>query len=189
MAAAKRRQIAARVSQARAGINAAEIQRGYARITAPFDGVVTEKHVDQGNLTTPGAPLVTIEREGAYRLEASIEESRVRDIRAGQSVEVSLEALDRTLEARVSEIVPAVEAASRSYIVKIDLPALPGIRSGMFGRATFAVGKRSVLAVPAAAVREQGQLRSVLVAEAEWRAPAWSRSARRIRNSGRSSRA
>jgi hypothetical protein len=89
----------------------------------------------------------------------------VRDIRAGQSVKVALEALNRTLEARVSEIVPAVEAASRSYIVKIDLPSLPEIRSGMFGRATFAVGKHSVLAVPAAAVREQGQLRSVLVAE------------------------
>jgi hypothetical protein len=58
-----------------------------------------------------------------------------------------------------------VEAASRSYIIKIDLPNLPEIRSGMFGRATFAVGKHSVLAVPAAAVREQGQLRSVLVAE------------------------
>jgi membrane fusion protein, multidrug efflux system len=165
MAAAKRRQAAARVSQASAGIKAAEVQRGYARITSPFDGVVTEKRVEPGNLTAPGAPLATVEREGAYRLEASIEESRVRDIRAGQSVKVALEALDRTLEARVSEIVPAVEAASRSYIVKIDLPALPEIRSGMFGRATFAVGKRSVLAVPAAAVKEQGQLRSVLVAE------------------------
>jgi len=165
MAAAKRRQVAARVSQASAGINAAEVQRDYARITSPFDGVVTEKRVDQGSLTTPGAPLATIEREGAYRLEASIEESRVRDVRAGQSVQVALEALNRTLEARVSEIVPAVEAASRSYIVKIDLPSLPEIRSGMFGRARFTVGKRSVLAVPAAAVREQGQLRSVLVVE------------------------
>ncbi len=134
-------------------MKAAAVVRGYAEIPAPFAGVVTEKRVEPGNLATPGAPLATIEREGAYRLEASVEESRLRDIRAGQAVSVTLDALDRTLEARVSEIVPAVDAASRSYIVKIDLPSLPGLRSGMFGRAAFDVGKRSVLAVPAAAIR------------------------------------
>ena len=60
---------------------------------------------------------------------------------------------------------PAVDAASRTYTVKIDLPASPQLRSGMFGRALFAVGARPVLAVPAAAVIERGQLQSVMVAE------------------------
>ena len=67
----------------------------------------------------------TIEREGAYRLEAPVEESRLaRRSAPARAVTVTLDALDRTLEARVSEIVPAVDAASRSYIVKIDLPAV-----------------------------------------------------------------
>jgi membrane fusion protein, multidrug efflux system len=165
MAAAKRRQVAAKISQAGAGIDSANIMRGYSRITAPFDGVVTEKHVEPGNLAAPGAPLALIEREDGYRLEASVEESRVRDVRVGQGVSVVLEALDRTIAARVGEIVPAVDAASRSYIVKIDLPALPQLRSGMFGRAVFTLGKRSALAVPATAIREQGQLRMVFAAE------------------------
>lgn len=162
MAAAKRKQVASKVSQAAEGMKAAAITKEYARVTAPFDGVVTEKRVELGNLVTPGAPLATVEREGAYRLEASVEESRLDEIRVGQSVSV---ALDRILEARVSEIAPSVDAASRSYIVKIDLPALPHLRSGMFGRAVFTLGKRSVLAVPVEAVIQQGQLRSVLVAE------------------------
>ena len=165
MAAAKRKQVASKVSQAAEGMKAAAIMKEYARVTAPFDGVVTEKRVELGNLVTPGAPLATVEREGAYRLEASVEESRMREIRAGQSVSVALEALDRGLEARVSEVAPSVDAASRSYLVKIDLPSLPQLRSGMFGRAVFTLGKRSVLVVPAAAVSQQGQLRSVLVAE------------------------
>jgi multidrug efflux pump subunit AcrA (membrane-fusion protein) len=59
-----------------------------------------------------------------------------------------------------------VDAASRTYIVKIDLPPLPQLRSGMFGRALFQTGARNVLAVPAAAVTERGQLQSVMVAEA-----------------------
>jgi hypothetical protein len=69
------------------------------------------------------------------------------------------------LEALVSEIVPAVDAASRAYVVKIDLPAVPAIRSGVFGRALFQLGSRSLLAIPAGAVTERGQLQSVLVAD------------------------
>jgi RND family efflux transporter MFP subunit len=165
MATAKRRQVTAKVSQAAAGVQTANIMRGYTRLTAPFDGVVTEKHVEAGNLAAPGAPLAIVEREGAYRLEASVEESRMRDVRVGQSVTVSLEALDRPIEARVSEVVPSVDAASRTNLVKIDLPSMPQLRSGMFGRASFPLGKRSVVVVPAEAVREQGQLRTVFVVD------------------------
>ena len=113
----------------------------------------------------PGTPLLTIEREGAYRLEASVEESRMAAIRVGQPVSVTLDGIDRTLDARVSEIVPAVDAASRSYTVKIDLPKVPALRSGAFGRASFSMGSRVALSIPAAAVTERGQLQSVLVAE------------------------
>jgi len=51
--------------------------------------------------------------------------------------------------------------------VKIDLPALPGLRSGMFGRAAFAAGKRGALLVPQSAVVERGQIRSVYVVEGD----------------------
>jgi hypothetical protein len=108
---------------------------------------------------------LTIEREGAFRLEAQVEESHLGAVRVGQPVSVALDGVDRTLDARVSEIVPAVDAASRAYTVKIDLPALTAIRSGLFGRATFQLGSRPLLAIPASAVTERGQLQSVLVAD------------------------
>jgi RND family efflux transporter MFP subunit len=165
MALSKRKQLDSRISQAEEALKGASIMREYAEITAPFAGRVTEKRVEPGDLATPGAPLLSLEREGAYRLEASVEESRLSQIRVGQKVSVVLDALGRTEEARVSEIVPAVDAASRAYTVKIDLPSLPNLRSGMFGRAIFPLGTRSVLVIPAGAVIEHGQLRSVLVAE------------------------
>ena len=165
MAIAKRRQLDAKIAQATEERHSAEIMRGYAQLTAPFSGVVTARSVEPGNLAAPGAPLATIEREGNYRLEAQVEESRGAAIRTGHSVSVDIEALGRTIPARVSEVVPAVDAASRSYTVKIDLPASPQLRSGMFGRALFAVGARPALAVPAAAVIERGQLQSVMVAD------------------------
>jgi RND family efflux transporter MFP subunit len=163
MARAKRTQIDSKLAQVAQEIRAARIMRDYTRIAAPFPGLVTARSVEPGNLAAPGAPLLTIEREGAYRLEASVDESRLPFVKAGQTVDVTLEALDRRLTARVSEIVPAVDPASRAYTVKIDLPALPNVRSGMFGRAWFPLGSRKVLTVPAAAVAERGQLQSVFV--------------------------
>jgi RND family efflux transporter MFP subunit len=163
MARAKRTQIDSKLAQVEQEIRAARIMRDYTRIAAPFSGVVTAKSVEPGNLAAPGAPLLTIEREGAYRLEASVDESKLPFVRTGQTVEVALEALDRHLTARVSEIVPAVDAASRAYTVKIDLPSLPNVRSGMFGRAWFPMGARKVVAIPAVAMVERGQLQSVFV--------------------------
>lgn len=165
MACAGRRRLDAKLAEAGEEVSAAEISRGYARITAPFSGVVTAKSVDPGSLATPGAPLLTIEREGTYRLEASIEESKAGAIHPGQPATVTLDGIAQPIQSRVSEIVPAVDAASRSYIVKIDLPAGANIRSGLFGRAAFALGSRSVTAIPTAAVTERGQLQSVMVAD------------------------
>jgi len=166
MALARRRQLDEKIQQAAEGVKSAAIMRGWAEIQAPFDGVVTEKMVEPGNLAAPGVPLLTIERSGAYRLEARLEESLLGSVRAGSDVEVELEALGKTLPARVSEVVPAVDAASRAFLVKIDLPNLPGLRSGLFGRARFRTQARQVLAIPAEAVIERGQVRSVFVVEA-----------------------
>ncbi len=165
MAQARRVQLNAKLAQADQEVRSTEVTRSYAEVLAPFAGVVIAKSVDPGSLALPGAPLFTIEREGAYRLEASVEESHLAVIRVGQAVSVTLDSVGRTLDARVSEIVPAVDASSRAYTVKIDLPALPALRSGVFGRVAFQLGSRSLLAIPAGAVSERGQLQSVLVAE------------------------
>jgi RND family efflux transporter MFP subunit len=165
MVRARRVQLNSKLAQVDQEVRATEVTRSYADVVAPFAGVVVSKSVDPGSLALPGVPLFIIEREGAYRLEASVEESRLAAIRVGQPVSVTLDSADRTLEALVSEIVPAVDAASRAYVVKIDLPAVPAIRSGVFGRALFQLGSRSLLAIPAGAVTERGQLQSVLVAD------------------------
>jgi RND family efflux transporter MFP subunit len=127
--------------------------------------VVITRSVEPGNLATPGAPLLTIEQDGLYRLEASVDESKLASVRIGQAVEVVIDASDRKLNARVSEIVPSVDAASRTYVVKVDLPAASQMRTGMFGRAIFPLGAQTVVAIPLAALTERGQLQSVFVVE------------------------
>jgi membrane fusion protein, multidrug efflux system len=165
MARARRIQLDAKVAQTEQEVRAAGIQRGYSEITAPFSGTIITRSIDPGTLAVPGAPLFTIERDGAYRLEASVEESRLSLARVGKTVSVTMDGIDRTFAARVAEVVPSVDAAARTGTVKIDLPSLPELRSGLFGRALFDTGERPVLAVPSAGVMERGQLQSVYIAE------------------------
>jgi RND family efflux transporter MFP subunit len=165
MAASRRAQLNSKIQQAEEAVAAAGVMRGYAEIRAPFAGTITEKQVEQGSLAAPGAPLLTIEQAGALRLEVAVEEALLPGIRAGQPVTVKLDSFDQTIAARVSEIVPSVDPASRSFTVKIDLPGLPRLRAGVYGRAQFSRGTRATIAVPAAAVASQGQVESVLVVE------------------------
>ncbi|MCZ2146405.1 MAG: efflux RND transporter periplasmic adaptor subunit [Bryobacterales bacterium] len=165
MAVSRRKQLEAKIEQAAAGVRNASIMRGYSEITAPFSGVVTEKRVEPGNLATPGAPLLIIEQAGSYRLEVPVDESMLPSLRRGQRVDVELEALDRALQAPIAEIVPSVDPATRSVTVKLDLPGQGNLRSGMSGRARFPGAVSKVLAVPASAVRQQGSLQFVFVAD------------------------
>ena len=163
MALSKREQLTQSIGRATAAVQSAEVMRGYARITAPFDGVVTDKMVEPGNLAAPGAPLLTVEQSGNYRMEAQLEESLLPSVRVGLPVTVELEALGDSIPATVSEVVPAVDAASRAFVVKVNLPNRAGLRSGLFGRVKLERGQRQVLAIPPEAVRTRGQVQSVYV--------------------------
>lgn len=165
MARAKRIQLDSKLAQIEQEIRAANIQRGYAEITAPFGGTIVTKVVEPGTLAVPGAPLFTIEREGAYRLEASVEESQLRLAQVGKTVSVAIDGTDGTFPGRIAEILPSVDAAARTGTVKIDLPPIPQLRSGLFGRARFDAGTHKVLTVPAGSIVTRGQVQSVLVAE------------------------
>lgn len=160
---ARRQQVSEKIRQAEQAVQAAGVMLGYANLTAPFAGRVVARKVEPGTLAAPGQPLLELEQEGSWRLEANVEETRLGRIAVGQAVEVRVDASDEVLKGRVAEIVPEVEAASRSFVVKVDLPARPVLRSGLFGRALFRLGERDVLVAPAAAVTRQGQVESVLV--------------------------
>lgn len=165
MALSRRQQLDAKIKQADEGVASAEVMKSYTELRAPFAGTITEKQVEPGNLAAPGAPLLTMEQTGAYRLEVAVEESMLARVRAGLPVSVTIDALGASVQGRVSEVVPSVDAASRAFTVKIDLPGVRSLRSGVFARAQFPGDEKAVLAVPEQAVVEQGQVRSVLVSD------------------------
>ena len=148
----------ARLSQNRAGARAAGTIAGYGKVLAPISGVVVAKPVEAGQTVFPGTPLVTVEGEGGFRLEVAAGEGLLGKVRQGDQVGIAVEGAPAT--GRVSEIVPLVDPGSRTFTVKVDIPA-KGARSGDFGKAYFRTGARQGIAVPAAAVVERGSLTSV----------------------------
>lgn len=170
---AKKNQVLAKIDQAKADVASAQVSVSYARVISPINGIVTSKQADVGMLAAPGVPLVTIEDDAHYRLEAEVEESRIGRIRPGDPARVRIDALgDQELDGRVAEIVPAADPASRSYTVKIDLPPVEGkdgarpiLRSGLYGKARFAVGRKRAVLIPQMAIVRRGQLTGVFVVD------------------------
>ncbi|MBI3948230.1 MAG: efflux RND transporter periplasmic adaptor subunit [Armatimonadetes bacterium] len=154
--------LAARKEQAEAALQAAEVQAAYAVVRSPFSGVVTARQVDPGDMAAPGSPLVRIEGAAGYRLEATVPEGRMSRVQSGMAVPAAIESLGWKGTGRAVEIVPSAEPGSRTFVVKVALPPLPRIASGVFGKAWFPGEERSRLVVPAAAVVRRGQLESVL---------------------------
>jgi membrane fusion protein, multidrug efflux system len=166
MQRARRAQTLARIEQARAESQSANATFGYATIVAPADGIVVAKTAEVGMMAQPGVPLLTIENPSTYRLEASVEESHTARVQLGAEVPVRIDALGGLdITGSVAEIMPAADPASRSVVVKIDLPATRGLRSGQYGIAAFPAGERVVTAVPRGALVERGQLTGIFVVD------------------------
>ena len=153
--------------QAGAALAQANAELGYTRVRAPFDGVITEKKVALGTVAAPGMPLLTVEDTRRYQLEVTVDESEAAAVKMGVSVPVSVDASERQITGKVGQIVTASDPGSRSFVVKLDLPAAPEIRSGLFGRARFPKGTREALLIPAAAVVSRGQLQNAYVVGAD----------------------
>lgn len=139
---------------------------GYARVLAPLSGLVTSKSVDRGVTVFPGMPLITIEEDSGYRLEVQVPESLKSGIALSQIVEVVLEGSSGTQQGRIVEIVPVIDPATRTFMVKVELK-IKGLRSGAYGKVFFPVGTTKGLMLLRSAVVERGSLTSVWVVDGQ----------------------
>ena len=164
-ASARALQAASAVESARAASDQASTTESFTTIAAPFDGMVTEKMVEPGNMASPGMPLLRLEDTRGFRLEVRVDESRIGQIRNGDSVPVFLGTGTTSITGTVVEVSRAVDADARAFLVKIALPDAPGLRSGEFGKARFGGTPRRALTIPSSAIVRRGQLTSVFVVD------------------------
>ncbi len=152
------------VNRARAQRDEARISKGFARITAPHAGVITEKKIEQGGMAVPGVPLLVLEDTSLFKVDASVNERLLGNVKVGMPVSVVLGDTGMRVAGTIGEVVPAVDPATRSFPVRVYLKE-PSLRSGLYVKIAIPEGKKKVLLLPPRAVVEKGQLTGVYVVD------------------------
>jgi RND family efflux transporter MFP subunit len=146
----------ASLAAATAALRRAETDRAQAALAAPFDAIVVEKLVSEGDLAAPGRPLVRLASRSGRRVEASPTEAETARLSVGDAVDVELEGV--RLSGRVAEIVGAVDPATRRRTIRVDLPAGSEPPVGTFARLRLPGPKQPRLLAPSRAVVSRGGL-------------------------------
>ncbi len=156
--------VQARERVAAGAVTETQTALSYTKILAPFDGVVTRKLADVGDLAAPGKPILEMEDPASLRFEADVPEALARDIKIGAKLPVRVSAVTTDLEGTVVEMAPIADASSHTFLVKLELPPTEGVRSGQFGRVLVPTGKTDAVWVPVSALVVRGQMETVFVA-------------------------
>ncbi len=143
-------------------------QLSYTVVKAPFDGVITDRMVEAGELASPGQPLLKMEDPRQLRLEATVAEGDLKAVSVGNKIPVYIDALNQgALIGTVGKILSAGDPQTHTFIVKIDLPPTAGLKTGMFGRFHLDKGASRTILVQASAVIQRGELTSLFVVGAD----------------------
>lgn len=155
-----------RIQQAAAAVREATLSKKDAMVRAPYDGQVVSKMVDEGDLASPGTPLLTVEQEGLFCADLVLPERHIQAIKVGQPVKVTVSALNsQPVTGKVGRIVPSADIQSRSFQVKVNMPPGLDLKSGMFARVFIPLGGTGMMLVPQTAVVVHGQLTGVFIVD------------------------
>lgn len=161
LAAAKQR-----VKQAEASLSSAVVSAKDAFILAPYDGSIRAKMIDVGDLASPGKPLFTLQTAGNYIVELVLPEQYIHSVGLNQKVTVLVSAVsNKTFTGNVQEIFPAADSKSRSFVVKVRIPADKALRAGMFARVSISIGNTDIILIPVTAVIRSGQLTGIYIVD------------------------
>jgi RND family efflux transporter MFP subunit len=158
----------ASLAAARSGLESAREGVAYTELRAPYDGVVTARHVEAGEAVAPGMPLLTVAALGELRIVVEVPQSVVGQVRALRQAHVYVGS-ERVASAAVT-VFPAADPQSGTFRARIDLPVTTvALAPGMHAKVGFVTGAASRLLVPRSAVVERSELRAVYVVTPEGR--------------------
>jgi RND family efflux transporter MFP subunit len=143
----------------------------YSKITAPFDGVVTQRYANLGALmqagttSTQATPLVRLSDETLYRLVIPVPESDVKYIHIGDPVSVRVPAIDSAVKGKIARFAVDVSGATRTMHTEVDIPNVNGkLVPGTYAEADITLSHNpSALVLPLQAIDHQGDKTSVML--------------------------
>jgi hypothetical protein len=141
-----------RVSALLAGAGQAATERGFATVVAPYSGIVSARHVELGEMATPGKPLMTGFDPGTLRVTATVPQAQVAAIQAGAKARIELPSVARWIEAASLTVIPAADPRTHTR-VRISLPTKCAALPRHLCARAFRHGAKPALLV-AAVIRE-----------------------------------
>ena len=143
----------------------------YSKITAPFDGVVTQRFANLGALmqagtsSTQATPLVRLSQENLYRLVIPVPESYVKYVRMNQPVEVRVPSLGHGFAGRIARSSVDVNGSTRTMHTEVDVPNTANqLVPGLYAEAVLTLdAKNRALAVPLQSIEHTGDKAAVMV--------------------------
>jgi RND family efflux transporter MFP subunit len=161
----------ARVGALIAGAGQAATERSFATVVAPYSGVVSARHIELGEMATPGRPLMTGFDPSTLRVVATVPQAQVAAIQAGGKARIEVPSLGRWVDVKQMTIVPAADPRTHTTRIRLELPAeVRGVYPGVYARAHFVIGKAPRLLAPRAAVLRRSEVTAVYVVDGQGRA-------------------
>jgi len=159
----------ATVESSRAALREQANQTGYANLVSDSDGVVTAIDAEVGQVVAAGTPVVRVARTDAKEVVIGVPEDQVGALRSVGEVAVRLWAdPGRSIPGRIREVSPMADPATRTYTVKVALPARDDVRLGMTAVVALrqrAAGDGQALRVPLSALHQDKGVTSLWVIE------------------------
>jgi HlyD family secretion protein len=152
----------ASIKIARSDLRRVEALRSYAKIVAPYNGIVAKRNIDVGELTEPGAhgqPLFTVVRDDLVRITVNVPEMYATEVEPGDHVLIRLQALAvKEVLGKVTRTAWILDAKNRTLRAEIDLPNANGaLRPGLYAYATVIVAEHpDALTLPVSAIGRDG---------------------------------
>lgn len=154
----------AQLKASKAGASQATTTKGYSVVTAPYSGVVSGRHVELGEMATPGKPLMTGFDPSDMRVIATVPQYKIAEVRASPRAMVEVPSLSKWIAANAITVLPSADARTHATHVRLDMPPnLSGVYPGMYARAYFTIGRARKLVAPVAAVVKRSEVAGVYV--------------------------
>lgn len=137
----------------------------YARVVAPFDGLIVDRFAEPGSTAQPGMSLLSLYNPSSVRVEANVREERAVQLEIGQVLKMDIPSKGFALSAVIEELVPAGKSSSRTFLVKSQIDDISGLLPGMYARLWLPTGMSERILVPEKFIAQVGQLNIVWVAK------------------------
>lgn len=156
----------ARLEAAQAGLEQAREQLDYTQIRAPYSGIVTHRHVEAGEIASPGQQIMSGISLEELRVIVDVPQSVIPSVREAGEVNIYLPNGEVAEAGRIT-VFPFADLGSNTFKVRVDLPQrAEGLFPGMFVKTGIVTGKKEELTVPKEAVVYRSEVTGVYVVDA-----------------------